>query len=205
MRYFLALFILATTAVILIAGFRGDKSRRSPIEIFPDMDRQPKLRPQADAAFVGWQDGLSSRLPVDGTIARGTTFREDELTTGMQPGTTNWVEIAPIKLTESVMQRGQRQFNIYCTPCHGAVGDGKGITTRFGMAAVANLHDARLVNMADGEIYNTITHGKNLMGGYGSNIDVEDRWAVVVYLRALQRSRLASVEDVPEFARENLK
>ena len=73
------------------------------------------------------------------------------------------------------------------------------------MAAVANLHDARLVNMADGEIYNTITHGKNLMGGYGSNIDVEDRWAVVVYLRALQRSRLASVEDVPEFARDNLK
>lgn len=205
MRYFLALFILATTAVILIAGFRGDKSRRPSIEVFPDMDRQPKLRPQTDAAFLGWSDALSSRLPVDGTVARGSSFLENELTTGMQPGTTNWINLAPIKVTASVMTKGQAKFNIYCMPCHGAVGDGKGITTRFGMAAVANLHDARLVNMADGEIFNTITHGKNLMGGYGSNLEVEDRWAVVAYLRALQRSRLASVDDVPEFARENLK
>ena len=69
LRYFLALFILAVAAVILVAGFRGETTRRPPIEVFPDMDRQPKLRPQADAAFIGWQDGLSSRKPVDGTVA----------------------------------------------------------------------------------------------------------------------------------------
>ncbi len=205
MRYFLALFILATMGIVMVAGFRGDKSRRTPIEIIPDMDRQPKLRPQTDTTFFGWENGMSSRKPVEGTVARGSTFIEDEFSTGMQLGTTNFVQVTPIKITETVMQRGQHTFNIYCAPCHGQVGDGKGITTKLGMAPVANLHDARIVLMADGEIFNTITHGKNLMGAYGSNIDVEDRWAVIAYVRAIQRSQLATIEDVPEFARENLK
>lgn len=205
MRYFLALFILATTAVLLIAGFRGEKTRRPSIELFSDMDRQPKLRPQTDTGFAGWENGLSSRKPIEGTVARGSTFIENEMTTGFVQGTTNFVQIAPIKVTESVMARGQQRFNIYCAPCHGQVADGRGITTKFGMAAVANLHDARIITMADGEIFNTITHGKNLMGAYGSNIDVNDRWAVITYLRSLQRSRLATIDDVPEFARENLK
>jgi mono/diheme cytochrome c family protein len=205
MRYFLALFILATVGIVMVAGFRGDKSRRTPIEIIPDMDRQPKLRPQTDTTFFGWENGMSSRKPVEGTVARGSTFIEDEFSTGMQPGTTNFVQLSPVKISERLMDRGQQQFNIYCLPCHGQVGDGKGITTRLGMAPVANLHDARIVLMPDGEIFNTITHGKNLMGAYGSNIDVEDRWAVVAYVRAIQRSQLATIEDVPEFARQNLK
>jgi len=205
MRYFLALFIIATMGIVMVAGFRGDKSRRPPIEVFPDMDRQPKLRPETDTPFIGWEDGLSSRKPVEGTVARGSSFIEDEFSTGLQPGTTNYVKLAPIKITERVMARGQQRFNIYCMPCHGQVGNGKGITTKFGMAGVANLHDARIVTMPDGEIFNTITHGKNLMGAYGSNIDIEDRWAVIAYVRAIQRSQLATVEDVPEFARKNLK
>lgn len=205
MRYFLALFILATLGIIMVAGFRGDKSRRTPFEIIPDMDRQPKLRPQTKASFFGWENGLSSRKPVEGTVARGSSFIEDEFTTGMQAGTTNFVQLAPIKITDSVMKRGQHEFNIYCMPCHGQTGGGNGITTKLGMAGVANLHDARIVLMADGEIFNTITHGKNLMGGYGSNIGVEDRWAVIAYVRAIQRSQLATIEDVPEFAREILK
>lgn len=211
MRYFLFLFIIVTAAVIWVAGGRYSAehperaSRKPPIELFPDMDRQPKLRPQTDASFTGWSDGLSSRKPVAGTVARGSEYEENEFTTGFQPGTTNYVEVLPVPMTETLMERGQRQFGIYCTPCHGKLGDGKGVTTKLGMAAVANLHDARIVTMTDGEIFNTITHGKNLMGGYGSNLDVEDRWATIAYLRALQRSRLATLEDVPEFARENLK
>jgi hypothetical protein len=82
------------------------------------------------------------------------------------------------------MQRGRHEFNIHCAPCHGQQGDGKGVTSKLGMAAVANLHDARIVNLADGDLFNTITHGKNLMGGYAANIAIEDRWAVVAYLRA---------------------
>ena len=75
-----------------------------------------------------------------------------------------------------------------CAPCHGKVGDGKGITTKYNMVAVANFHDLRLVSMADGEIFNTITHGKNLMGSYGANVEIEDRWAIIAYIRALQES-----------------
>jgi len=209
MRYFVFLFILVIAGVTYVAGFRfdhgGNPSRKPPIELFPDMDRQAKLRPQTDAAFVGWDDGLSSRKPVAGTVARGSAYEENEVNTGRQPGTTNFVEVIPVRVTETLMARGRERFNIYCSPCHGQQGDGKGVTTKLGMAAVANLHDERVVKLADGDIFNTITHGKNLMGAYGPNVEAEDRWAVIAYVRALQRSRLATMEDVPEFARQNLK
>ncbi|HAV61304.1 MAG TPA: cytochrome c class I, partial [Verrucomicrobiales bacterium] len=138
-------------AILYVAGFRHDHggaiSRKPPIELIPDMDRQPKLRPQADAAFLGWSDGRSSRKPVDGTVARGSHYEENEFTTGRLPGTTNFVEVLPVQLSETMLQRGRQQFGIYCVPCHGQLGDGKGVTTRLGMAAVANLHDARIVTM----------------------------------------------------------
>ena len=205
MRYFLALFILASVGIVMVAGFQGDKSRKPPIEVFPDMDRQPKLRPQTDTEFMGWRDGLSSRKPVEGTVARDAVFIEDAFSTGFEPGTTNYVTVSPVAVTDAVMKRGQQRFNIYCIPCHGRVGNGQGITTKLGMAGVVNLHDARVVGMPDGQIFYTITHGKGLMGAYGSNIDPADRWAVVAYVRALQRSQLATMEDVPEFARKDLK
>jgi mono/diheme cytochrome c family protein len=209
MRYFVLLFCLAVGGVVYIAGLRfdqgGNPSRKPPIEVFPDMDRQPKLRPQTDSAFLGWTNGLSSRLPVEGTVARGADYEENEFTTGMQPGTTNFVEVMPVKVTESLMERGRQRFTIYCTPCHGQQGDGKGVTSKLGMAAPANLHDARIVQMTDGEIFNTITNGKNRMGAYGPNVDAADRWAIIAYVRALQRSWLSTLEDVPEFARKNLK
>ncbi len=113
-------------------------------------------------------------------------------------GSTNWIEISPVEITEALMERGHQRYDIHCTPCHGAAGDGKGITSKYGMVAVANFHDARLVSMTDGEIFNTITNGKNLMGPYGANIKIEDRWAIIAYLRALQRSRLSTMDDVPE-------
>jgi len=209
MRYFVALFILAVIGIGFVAGVRfdhgGQTSRKPPIELFSDMDRQAKLRPQTDAAFVAWEDGLSSRKPVEGTVARGSHYEENEFTTGKLPGTTNFVEVLPVRINETLLARGRHEFNIYCAPCHGQQGDGKGVTSKLGMAAVANLHDARIVGLPDGDLFNTITQGKNLMGGYGANIDIPDRWAVIAYVRALQRSRLATVDDVPEFARQNLK
>lgn len=217
MRYFLTGLAFLIILVVSVAGLRGDKSRKPPLEIFPDMDRQLKLRPQEPNAFFA--SGRSSQLPVEGTIARsqpyaGIThpvtggpvypFEEVPVNTGRMLTSTNFVELNPFPVTAALMARGEERFTINCSPCHGALGDGKGITSKFGMAVVANLHDRRIVEMTDGELFNTITQGKNLMSGYAANIPVEDRWAVIAYLRALQLTRLATYDDVPEAERDNL-
>ncbi len=202
MKYFIGFLALTVASVLLIAGRQGDKSLKPPIEIIPDMDRQPKLRPQAGNLFFA--DGKSSQNKVAGTIARGSHYEDSPANTGKLTGTTNWVELIPVPVTTQLMARGHERYDINCAPCHGKQGDGKGITTKYNMVAVANFHDVRLVTMTDGEIFNTITHGKNLMGGYGANIDIEDRWAIISYLRALQRSRLATIDDVPAPARASL-
>jgi mono/diheme cytochrome c family protein len=106
-----------------------------------------------------------------------------------------------VPITRELLERGQQRYQINCMPCHGPDGDGKGITSKYGMVGMANFHDQRLINMADGEIFNTITHGKNLMGAYGPNVEVQDRWAIIAYVRALERSQLATAEDVPEAER----
>lgn len=204
MRYFLAAFALLVALTVGVLGFRGDLKRKPPLEIFPDMKRQPKLRPQTTAGFFA--DGMSSRHFVPGTIARGTAYADTPANTGRLPGSlTNFVDAIPLPVTEEFMARGRQRYEINCLPCHGPLGDGKGVTSKLGMAVVANLHDKRLVLMPDGEIFNTITHGKNLMGAYGANITIEDRWAVVAYVRALQRSRLALLDEVPAASRTGLK
>ncbi len=204
MRYFLLIFVLCVLAVVGIAGRRGSLSRRPPIELFPDMNRQPKLRPQTPDAF--FDDGRSSRAPIAGTIARGDHYEDLPANTGRAPGTTNFIETLPVPVNATLLARGQQRFNINCSPCHGAQADGNGITRKIGaMAVVANLHDKRIVEMADGEIFNTITYGKNLMGPYGPNVTPEDRWAIIAYLRALQFSQLGTVDDVPEQMRSTFK
>ncbi len=205
MRYFLLIFALLVVLVMGVAGKRGSMSRRPPIEVFPDMDRQPKLRPQTANGF--FSDGLSSQLPVAGTVARNSPYEDSPANTGKISGTTNWVQTIPVPVTATLLARGQERFNINCSPCHGASGDGKGITTKFGMAVIADLHDGKtrkVVQQADGEIFNTITYGKGLMGPYGANVTIQDRWAIIAYLRALQRSHLASLEDVPADKRGDL-
>jgi mono/diheme cytochrome c family protein len=105
-----------------------------------------------------------------------------------------------------LLKRGRQRFQINCSPCHGATAEGNGITKKIGaMAVVANLHDKRIVEMADGELFFVITNGRNLMGAYGANVTVEDRWAVIAYLRALQLARLGSIDNVPPELRASLK
>src|SRR2546428_10496436 len=145
MRYFVVGFLLLCVAVVSIAGFRGGMSRKPPVEVFPDMDRQPKLRPQTHNNL--FQDQLSSRLPVAGTLPRGSAYADTPVNTGRIPGTTNFVELMPVPLTEALLKRGQNRYQIYCAPCHGAGGDGRGVTARYGMVAMANFHDKRLVAM----------------------------------------------------------
>jgi mono/diheme cytochrome c family protein len=217
MRYvlgFILVFLAGAMAVVGIAGFRGHLSRRPPIEIFPDMNRQLKLRPQQPNGFFA--NGISSQLPPAGTVARSMPIRtvtgpvypyEDApVNTGRITGTTNFVETNPLPVTANLLRRGQERFGIYCAPCHGGLGDGNGVTKKIGlMPAVANLQDKRIVEMTDGEIFNTITRGKNLMGAYGPIVPVEDRWAIIAYLRALQLSQLGSVDDLPPAQRAVLK
>jgi mono/diheme cytochrome c family protein len=205
MRYFLLSFVILCLAVYFAAGKRGSMSRKPPLEIFPDMDKQPKLRPQTYNEV--FENGLSSQLPVAGTVARGAPYEDSPVNTGKIPGTTNWVATIPVPVTAEFLERGQQRFTISCSPCHGQLGDGKGITTKFGMAVIADLHDTKtrkVVQQADGEIFNTISYGKNLMGPYGGLVSVEDRWAIIAYLRTLQRSKLASLEDVPADVRPTL-
>ena len=214
MRYFLALFAIGVLAVVGVLGFRGSHFRKPPLYIFPDMEWQLKLRPQKPNGF--FTNGLSSQLPVPGTVARSAPiqvagravypYEDAPVNTGRLTGTTNFVETNPFPITAGFMKRGQQRFTINCTPCHGALADGKGITQRIGaMAVVANLHDKRIVELSDGELFYVITNGRNLMGAYGPNITVEDRWAIIAYLRALQLSRLGSLEEVPEALRASLK
>ena len=203
MRYFLLGFFLICVLVVSVAGFRGSTSRRPPIEIFDDMDRQFKLRPQTEFGFS--VDNRSSRMPVAGTVARGSHYEDTPVNTGRIPGTTNGVEVIPVPVTSKLLRRGQERYQISCLPCHGALADGNGITKKYGMAVVANLHDPRIVKLPDGEIFSVITSGRGFMGAYGANIVPEDRWAIIGYLRALQRSRLASMDDVPAEMQSMLK
>jgi len=217
MRYFLVIVVLLGVLSVSILGFRGSISRKPPIEIFPDMRRQLKLRPQNTADFFA--DGRSSRLPVAGTIARDLpmhlspsdtnkvvySFEDSPVNTGRVTGTTNFVETSPFEITDQFIARGQQRFTINCAPCHGPLADGNGITKRLGMTTVANLHDPRIVRLADGEIFYVITNGRNTMLPYAGQVPVEDRWAIIAYLRALQVSRLASLDDVPDAQRALFK
>jgi mono/diheme cytochrome c family protein len=221
MRYFYLIFSLICVTVVGVAGFRGSKSRQPPIEIFPDMVRMNKARPQSPSGFFA--DARSSRALPDGTVDHSQPYEaggklvlingrpvypyEDApINTGRIAGMTNFVETGPLAMTRELLNRGQERYQIYCMPCHGPAGDGKGITGKYGMISMANFHDERLVKMGDGEIFNTLSNGKlPLMPAYGAIVPVEDRWAIIAYIRALQRSQLATVEDVPETERGEME
>ncbi|MBL9174287.1 MAG: cytochrome c [Verrucomicrobiales bacterium] len=205
----LGVLVLAVVAVLSIAGFRGEKTRRPPIEIFPDMDRQFKLRPETTAGFYAWANNMSSRPQVAGTVAQrhgfkdNTTWAQNAVNTGKDNGA--FIEVNPLPITLELLKGGEQRYGIYCQPCHGAQADGNGVTKKLGMTTVANLQDQRIIRMTDGEIFQTVSYGKNTMLGYAAQIPVEDRWAIIAYLRALQLSRLGVEADVPAPVLQSLK
>lgn len=205
----LGVIALSVVAVVVVAGFRGSKTRRPPIEIWSDMDRQFKLRPQTKAGFYAWANNLSSRLQVAGTVSQqdgfrdNTTWAQNPVNTGKEAG--GFVEVNPVPINLEMLKRGELRYAIYCTPCHGAVADGNGITKKLGFTTVANLQDQRIVRMSDGEIFQTVSYGKNTMLGYAAQVPVEDRWAIIAYLRALQFSRLGVESEVPPPVLQSLK
>jgi mono/diheme cytochrome c family protein len=215
LRTFFALFILGVCTVLALAGFRGSKSTLPPIEIFRDMDHQPKFQPQHPTAFFA--DGRAARKPVEGTIPLGYTLPGRYLQAGARNATIEPTGFAnlndylhtgrigdaygdgiPVEVNAELLDRGQERFNINCAICHGLLGDGNGVVKQVAnWAVVANLQDDRIRQQPDGQIFNTITHGKNTMGAYGPNIAIEDRWAIVAYLRALHKSQRTALADLP--------
>jgi mono/diheme cytochrome c family protein len=195
MRYVYYVFFFVCVATVSVMGLRGSRSTRPPLEVFPDMDRQPKYLPQSESAFFA--DGRTDRPLPAGVVARGDLRADDEEFAGKSTDG-KFINHFPseIKVDAQLLERGRDRFTIYCAPCHGALGDGNGITKQYGMGATPSYHDDRLRNLADGDIFNTITHGKNTMLPYADKLIPEDRWAVVAYVRALQRAQLGTVNDV---------
>ncbi len=194
MRTFFIIIAFVVVTGVAIFGFRGRTTSLPPIEIFPDMDRQPRYEPQGESDF--FSDGRANRNPVEGTVARGELRADDHLYRGGE-GEGQFASGFPGIVSREMMERGKERYAIYCAPCHGAMGDGNGITREYGMVTVPTFHSERIREMPEGEIFNVITNGKGLMGSYAGQVPVEDRWNIVAYLRALQRSQQATVQDVP--------
>jgi mono/diheme cytochrome c family protein len=223
-KNFLIGLILFSIVAIALLGFQGQRRSAPPIEFFSDMKRQSKVKYQKPSDFFA--DGRAARPPVDGTIPMGYDIPGHPAQNSGVNGDINsplgefsagtdyyntgkmgaqWGTGFPIPVTEAMMQRGQKEFTIYCAVCHGATGQGNGIASKYGMVAIANYHQDKYRKMADGEIFNTITHGKNTMNGYGDKLPVKDRWAIIAYIRALQRSQYAKMPDVPPEKQKQLE
>ncbi len=209
MRYFFLIYALVAVIVVGIFGIRGQKFSKPPVRIFPDMDEQDKIRAQKPDAFFA--DGYGARLPVGQTQPRG--FNEDGVKSlgGISEyefgGQTSYYYTGQIgdyygtgmpaelnldqKGAEALISRGQERFGIYCAVCHGKSGDGQGITGQYGVPGIANFHLDTFKSAAypDGRVFEVITNGKGMMGAYGYNIPVEDRWAIIAYVRALQAAK----------------
>ena len=219
-----ALIILAVVG-IGFAGFRGDKMGHTPVEWFNDMAHQPKYEPQHRSDF--FNDSRAARLPIPGTVPIGFNLpgryfqtEGNNLVDGSggfanQPDYFNTGRIGDVygdgipdplaSRGAELVTRGQQRYNIYCTICHGAAGQGNGVVKSFGLVTVRPLVDDLLRAQPDGQIFNTITHGKNTMGAYGPVIAVEDRWAIVAYVRALQTATGAKLADLPEAEQKKLQ
>ena len=196
MRYVYIVFALVCVLTVSVLGFRGSRSTKPPLEVFPDMDRQAKFKAQSESRFFA--DRRADRPLPAGVVARGTYSADAHLTTGKDAqGQFAQGFPAELAVNAQLMERGRDRYAIYCTPCHGSLGDGKGIVTQYGWGAPANFHQDNFRKMSEGEIYNTITRGKATMMPYADKLSVEERWAVVAYVRALQRAQMGTVADVP--------
>jgi mono/diheme cytochrome c family protein len=182
--------VLALLFIVPLAGCaRGCTSSRPPIHLNPSMDDQPKVRAQSASDF--FYDGASMRQPVPGTIPIGGLKEDAAFFTG-KGADGQFVTTIPMNVDEAVLERGRQRAAIYCQPCHDARGDGRGILFQRGNVPTASFHQEKIVQYTDGQIFDVITNGTGLMAGYRWPIPPADRWAIVAYVRDLQRKRLAS-------------
>jgi len=211
LRYLFLGLAIAVIGIITTAKWRGHHFSQPPFEIFPDMNYQDKVKDQQPSAFFA--DGNSARLPVPGTVAMEMPAKNDYWATGKWDDS-HWGNGIPVHeakdggralaIDAENMARGRERYNISCAVCHGAAGDGQGVVTKFGLANVASYHNDRLRKASDGDIFDTISNGKGQMLGYGYNIAIDDRWRIVMYVRALQRSQYAPLADATSEEQANL-
>lgn len=159
-----------------------------------DMHDGPYYERLEKSAF--FEDGRASRPPVDGAVARGELRADDHLWTGYvdgEPATT-----FPFAIDREVVMRGRERFEIYCSPCHGKLGDGNGAIVQRGFQHPPTYHQERLRNAPPGHFYNVIANGYGRMYSFNDRIKVRDRWAIVAYIRALQLSQGVSADELPQ-------
>jgi mono/diheme cytochrome c family protein len=204
----LVMVSLSWIPLALIARDRTQKSRSPRLMVIPDMDKQAKFQPQK--MNVLFADTRADRRPVEGTVARGRLETDDAFHGGTIDG--QWATTFPIPVNESVMRRGQERFNIYCAPCHGWDGSGGGVVAKRADALQegtwvppTSLHDPIVRARPNGHLFNTVTNGIRNMPPYGAQIHESDRWAIIAYVRALQRSQNAPIDDVPPEMRPSLR
>jgi hypothetical protein len=167
-----------------------------------DMHDQPKLEASEASAFFA--DGRASRPTVPGTVARGELDLDDHFHRGKVDGKHAETFPGEIPLTREFLERGRQRYDIYCSPCHSRVGDGDGLVVQRGMRRPSSLHIERLQAAPVGYFFDVITNGFGAMFDYREQIPPADRWAIVAYIRALQKSQNARIEDVPPADRERL-
>ena len=171
-------------ALLLLAGCRQD------------MHDQPRFKPLAKSDF--YTDLRSSRPLVEGTVARGQLRENTYLYTGMLGNSATPGDYMPFPVTRDVLVRGRERFNIYCAPCHSRVGDGNGMVPSRGFAKMPpSFHIVRLQKAPLGYFFDVITHGFGIMPDYSTQIEPQDRWAIVAYIRALQLSQNAAANEIP--------
>lgn len=213
-NWFFRLGIVAAVAALLplawIARTRVSRSPQPRVHVVQDMDNTLSYkRQQGNPTFA---DGRSMRLPVAGTVARGELRADEAYYLGRRgEGEESWVRGFPGGLTAETMQRGRERYDIYCSPCHGLAGYGDGMVARRAeerqqatWVPPTSLHDELVRSRPEGHLFNTITNGLRTMPAYGASVPVEDRWAIVAYVRALQRSQHAATGDVPADARAGM-
>jgi len=181
------LVLLALAALTLTGCMRGCSSPRPPIHFNPNMDQQPRIDAQSESGF--FYDGRAMREPIPGTVARGQLHAEPAHYYSGRDADNAFIAASPLEATDEVLARGLRQYTIYCQPCHEKRGTGKGIMYEYGGVPMPSFYEDRLRDMHDGEWFDVITFGKNLMVGYEYPLAPSDRWAVLAHVRRMQAER----------------
>ena len=180
---------LVVSAIALTGCARGCTSSRPPIHINPSMYDQPKVLPQTASEF--FYNGASMRDPVPGTIPIGGLKEDGAFFTG-KSADGQFVATIPAPVNAAMLERGQQRYTIYCQPCHDARGDGKGILFQRGNVPTASFHQEKILKYPDGQIFDVITNGYGLMPAYRWPVQAADRWAIVAYVRDLEKKRLSA-------------
>lgn len=179
-----------------LTGCRGDTSEKPPLHGIRNMFDQPKYKPQSPNRFFA--DGRAARPLIAQTVAREALETSPVLSLGKNPDG-SWVMRNPLPIDRTMLERGRQRFNIFCAPCHDQTGSGRGlIASKYqGFPPPPSFHDDRIRLMPDGQVFDIITQGIRTMPSYRSQIPEPDRWAVIAYLRALERSQRTTLDDVP--------